>query len=48
MRLTSLAQGGRMTARVLLLVRDMLLSKSESLALPSGDSVSLPQAGLLP
>jgi hypothetical protein len=30
MRLTSLAQGGRMTARVLLLGRDMLLSKSES------------------
>ena len=30
MRLTSLAQGGCMTARVLLLVRDMLLSKSES------------------
>ena len=30
MRLTSLAQGGRMTARVLLLVRDMSPSKSES------------------
>ena len=30
MRLTRLAQGGRMTARVLLLVREMLLSKSES------------------